>query len=169
MENNQKTNISYVNKSFEYESSNFIYSNYLNKKTGRLKKIQNNFFTPKKQAKKIAFDSILYVNADRTNTRLLFLDSKGKIIFNRSQGNVGFKKAQRKKPFGAKILFDDFYSRISKFKFKRFIVCVKGFGYGRRSILKSIVGSRIRRKCVSIVDITCLPHNGTRSRRYPRI
>jgi ribosomal protein S11 len=170
MENNLKKNITFINKGFEYKNINPTHLKYLNKRIRPItKKVSNKFFLSTKVLKKLNFDSILYVNADRTNTRLLFLNAEGKIIFNRSQGNVGFTKAQRKKTFGTKILFDDFYSKISKFKFKKFIVCVKGFGYGRRSILKLIGNSKIRRKCYSIIDLTSLPHNGTRSRRRPRI
>jgi len=159
------------NKFLNYFNKNTYFDKYLTqqKESFNNKNIYNKIFNKRKILKKNIFEAIIYINVNKENTRILLLSSTGQILFNCSSGHVGLKKAQRKKTYGIKTLMQFFLSKIVKYKFSNFILCINGFGRGRRMALKLLSGSKLRKKCSFICDMTRVPHNGTRSRKKPRI
>ena len=163
-------NIISYNSYTNYEKNSYC-KQYFKKKDLNVneKNIYNEVFKIKTVYKKKDYQTILYINLNKENSRFSLLSSSGQILFNCSQGSVGFTKAQRKKTHGIKVLFQFFLSKISKFKFNNFILCIQGFSRGRRIALKLVGGSPLRKKCLSIIDVTKSPYNGTRARKRPRI
>jgi small subunit ribosomal protein S11 len=121
----------------------------------------------KKKVKKNITSGIAHVYSSFNNTKIAISDDQGNVIAWSSAGSQGFKGSRKSTPFAAQIAAEDAGRKAQEYGMKELDVRVKGPGSGRESALRALqsVGYTIK----SIVDITPIPHNGTRPPKRRRV
>lgn len=122
--------------------------------------------TRRKQRKNIA-SGIAHVNSTFNNTIITISDEQGNAISWSSAGGMGFKGSRKSTPYAAQIAAEDAGKKAQEHGMATLDVRVKGPGSGRESALRALqaIGFTIN----SIVDVTPIPHNGTRPRKRRRV
>lgn len=122
--------------------------------------------TRRKQRKNIA-SGIAHVNSTFNNTIITISDEQGNAISWSSAGGMGFKGSRKSTPYAAQIAAEDAGKKAQDHGMGTLDVRVKGPGSGRESALRALqaIGFTIN----SIVDVTPIPHNGTRPRKRRRV
>jgi len=122
--------------------------------------------TRRKQRKNIA-SGVAHVNSTFNNTIITIADEQGNAISWSSAGGMGFKGSRKSTPYAAQIAAEDAGKKAQDHGMATLDVRVKGPGSGRESALRALqaIGFTIN----SIVDVTPIPHNGTRPRKRRRV
>ena len=107
-------------------------------------------------------ENIIKVNAKCSSNNTILqtvLPNKKDIIL--TTGALGFKGAKRSTPHAAQQMTEYFSEKLIENKTINIILIFKGFGKGRKSIIKGFNKKRI--KIFKIIDKTPEPHNGCRA------
>jgi len=165
------------NKKYKYAGiqNNTKLSTYLNSNISLKKRNLKNdlhfykFFNFKNN-QPLNYNNIMYLDITSKNIRLSLLRKNGTPIFTYSTGHFGFKKSDRKGIFSAKKLIINFLKTKDIKNIGKFFLYVKGFGIHRQFFFKKFYKiKRFKKNCTAIFDITTLPFNGCRGRKFRRI
>lgn len=110
---------------------------------------------------------ILYVEATFNNTKAIFTDENGNMVFGSSAGSLGFKGAKKGTPFAAGRVGELLGEKAKAIGVTEVKVIVKGVGSGREPTIRSFMAHGIN--LLSIKDRTPVPHNGPRQRKPRRV
>lgn len=121
---------------------------------------------PKIPRKKV-ISGILYVDATFNNTKVLFGDKLGNILFCSSAGTLGFRGAKKGTPFAASKVGDVIGEKAQTFGVKDSEVVVRGVGSGREPAIRAFMAHGI--EITSIKDVTPVPHNGPKPKKPRRV
>jgi len=142
-------------KKVEFSSNNFS-QNYFNFKGVKKRGLSQNCFS-------------IYVHSTKRNTRISFCKQDGSHIFSYTMGILGYKKSKRGNAFFVKDLCLKFLQDLQKYEISSYILYINGFGRSRRPIINFFSRSKLRYKCLYILDVTPKAHNGCRSRIQRRL
>lgn len=109
----------------------------------------------------------LYITATLNNTIVTFTDENGQALFWSSSGGVGFKGSRKATPYASTTAVEAVLNKAKDHNVKYLDVFLKGPGTGRDAALRALRATPF--KITQIVDITPLPHNGTRQQKTRRI
>ena len=120
----------------------------------------------KKERKNIT-SGLACVNSTFNNTIISITDMQGNVISWSSSGMMGFKGSRKSTPYAAQMAAEDAGRKAQEHGMRQIDVHVKGPGSGRESALRALqtMGFSIG----TIMDITPVPHNGTRPRKRRRV
>jgi small subunit ribosomal protein S11 len=113
-------------------------------------------------------ENIIKVNAKCSSNNTILqtvLPNKKDIIL--TTGALGFKGAKRSTPHAAQQMTEYFSEKLIENKTINIILIFKGFGKGRKSIIKGFNKKRI--KIFKIIDKTPEPHTGCRAPKKRRL
>ncbi len=122
---------------------------------------------PVKTAKKKVTSGILHVDATFNNTKVLFSDKLGNILFWSSAGALGFRGAKKGTPFAASKVGDIIGDKAATLGVKDADVVVRGVGSGREPAIRAFMAHNI--EIFSIKDATPVPHNGPKAKKPRRV
>jgi len=164
------------NKRLKYNNiKNNLLIKYFNQQNLKKKQILTNQlyffkFFKFKYKKPLNYNNIIYFDIRFKNTRISLLRKDGSPIITYTTGHVNAKKHERKSFHAAKKLIIKFLKTKEIRNIGKFYLYIKGFCRRRQFFFKKISKiKRFKRKCIAIVDITTLPFNGCRGRKYRRI
>ncbi|MFA6324681.1 MAG: 30S ribosomal protein S11 [Candidatus Paceibacterota bacterium] len=123
--------------------------------------------TGSKSSKKKITAGILSVDATFNNTKVLFSDKLGNVLFWSSSGSLGFKGAKKGTPFAASKVGDVVGNKASTLGVKEADVVVRGVGSGREPAIRAFMANGI--EITSIKDATPVPHNGPKPKKPRRV
>ncbi len=105
----------------------------------------------------------VYVQATFNNTIVTVTDEQGNTLTWGSSGNAGFSGSRKSTPYAATVTVEKAIEKSKEFGMKTMDVYIKGPGPGRDAVLRVIRSKGIRVQM--IVDVTPIPHNGTKPRK----
>lgn len=113
------------------------------------------------------YSGFIYVKNTRNNTIATLTDINGSTKYWMSAGRVGFKGSRKSTKYAAELVAEK--CAVKAIEFGIYSVCVnlKGIGYGKQTIIKSIYRAGINIK--RIEDKTPVPFNGCRLAKKPRL
>ena len=120
-----------------------------------------------KSSKKKITSGILNVDATFNNTKVLFADKIGNVLFWSSSGSLGFKGAKKGTPFAASKVGDIIGSKAAVLGVKDADVVVRGVGSGREPAIRAFMAHGI--EIMSVKDATPVPHNGPKAKKPRRV
>ncbi|MCE9585140.1 30S ribosomal protein S11 [Candidatus Nomurabacteria bacterium] len=123
--------------------------------------------TPSKTAKKKISAGILNIDATFNNTKVIFADKMGNLLFWSSAGSLGFKGAKKGTPFAASKVGDIIGGKAAALGIKEADVVVRGVGSGREPVIRAFMAYNI--EITSIKDATPVPHNGPKAKKPRRV
>ena len=123
--------------------------------------------TSLKSPKKKITSGILFVEATFNNTKVLFSDKYGNVLFWSSAGSLGFKGAKKGTPFAASKVGDVVGTKAENLGVHEADVVVKGVGSGREPAIRAFMAHGI--DISSIKDATPMPHNGPKAKKPRRV
>lgn len=108
-----------------------------------------------------------HIQATFNNTIITLSDSKGNVLASSSSGACGFRGSKKGTAYAAQIASEK-VSEVAKntFSMSKADVFVKGIGLGRDAAIRAISLSGI--EIMSLIDVTGVPHGGTRPRKVRR-
>ncbi len=121
---------------------------------------------PKTPKKKIT-SGILNVEATFNNTKVIFADKIGNVLFWSSSGSLGFRGAKKGTPFAASKVGDIIGSKAGVLGVKDADVVVRGVGSGREPAIRAFMAHGI--EITSVKDATPVPHNGPKAKKPRRV
>jgi small subunit ribosomal protein S11 len=110
--------------------------------------------------------TLLTIQCNRHNT-LVYLQHSGKDCLNISSGTTGLKGSKRSTVYAAQQTLLLLIEKLKEKNIKVVILFFKGFGRGRRSIIKGLKKNKI--KVLRIFDKTPIAHNGCRVSKKRRL
>lgn len=122
---------------------------------------------PSKTPKKKITSGILNVEATFNNTKVVFADKIGNILFWSSAGSLGFRGAKKGTPFAASKVGDIIGSKAAVLGVKDADVVVRGVGSGREPAIRAFMAHGV--EITSIKDATPVPHNGPKAKKPRRV
>ena len=117
--------------------------------------------------KKKITSGILNIDATFNNTKALFSDKLGNVLFWSSAGSLGFRGAKKGTPFAASKVGDVIGNKTSVLGVKDADVVVRGVGSGREPAIRAFMAYGI--EITSIKDATPVPHNGPKPKKPRRV
>lgn len=105
----------------------------------------------------------LYVTATFNSTLASVTDDQGNVLCWSTTGESGFTGSRKSTPYAATITVENAVKKAQSFGMHSMDVYLKGPGPGRDVALRVLRAQRI--KVSMIVDLTPVPHNGTRPRK----
>lgn len=120
-----------------------------------------------KISKKKITSGILSIDATFNNTKVLFSDKLGNVLFWSSAGSLGFKGAKKGTPFAASKVGDIIGNKAFVLGVKDADVVVRGVGSGREPAIRAFMACGI--EITSIKDATPVPHNGPKPKKPRRV
>lgn len=105
----------------------------------------------------------IYVQATFNNTIVTITDEQGNTLTWGSSGNAGFSGSRKSTPYAATVTVEKAVEKSKDFGMRSMDVYIKGPGPGRDAVLRVIRSKGI--KVSMIVDVTPIPHNGTKPRK----
>ncbi|MEK7572402.1 MAG: 30S ribosomal protein S11 [Patescibacteria group bacterium] len=117
--------------------------------------------------KKKISSGIIHIDATFNNTKILFSDKKGNVLFASSAGAMGFRGAKKGTPFAASKVGDVIGNKAITLGVKDADVIVKGVGSGREPAIRAFMAYGI--EITSIKDVTPVPHNGPKPKKPRRV
>ena len=120
-----------------------------------------------KGPKKKITSGILSIEATFNNTKVLFSDKLGNVLFWSSSGSLGFKGAKKGTPFAASKVGDVIGNKAAALGVKDSEVVVRGVGSGREPAIRAFMAYGI--EITSIKDATPVPHNGPKPKKPRRV
>lgn len=116
-----------------------------------------------KRITKVVPKGRMYVTATFNTTLVSITDEKGNVLCWSSTGEAGFSGSRKSTPYAATITVENAINKARAFGMNEIELFIKGPGPGRDVALRVIRAQRI--KLTMIVDVTPLPHNGTKPRK----
>jgi len=123
--------------------------------------------TSTKVPKKKITSGILSVDATFNNTKVLFSDKLGNVLFWSSAGSLGFKGAKKGTPFAASKVGEVIGTKAAALGVKDSDVVVRGVGSGREPAIRAFMAYGI--EITSVKDATPVPHNGPKPKKPRRV
>ena len=108
-------------------------------------------------------DGRIYVVATFNNTVVTITDSSGNVVAWSSTGKVGFKGSRKSTPFAATQAITAAVHTAKGMGLRSAAVYIKGPGPGRDAALRVLRGIGIR--VTEMIDVTPIPHNGSRAKK----
>lgn len=105
----------------------------------------------------------IYIVATFNNTLITVTSDKGETVNWSSTGKVGFKGSRKSTPYAATQAIASAIETAKNLGLKEASVYIKGPGPGRDAALRVLRTSGIR--ISELVDVTPMPHNGTRAKK----
>ncbi len=105
----------------------------------------------------------IYILATFNNTVVTITDTEGNVVNWSSTGKVGFKGSRKSTPFAATQAITAAIDAAKGMGLRSASVYIKGPGPGRDAALRVMRGIGIR--VVEMIDVTPIPHNGTRAKK----
>jgi len=138
---------------------------------GKCNIISQNLFNFENSLPKLSSNKTycIYVHSTKRNTRLSFCNADGSHIFSYTMGSLGHKKSKRGNAYFVKDLCLRFIQKLGQYNISSYVLYISGFGRSRRPIINFFSRSKLRYKCLYIVDVTPKAHNGCRSRIQRRL
>lgn len=115
-----------------------------------------------KNAKNIT-EGRIYILATFNNTVVTITDTFGNVINWSSTGKVGFKGSRKSTPFAATQAITAAVDAAKGMGLRQAAVYIKGPGPGRDAALRVL--RTIGIKVTEMLDVTPIPHNGTRAKK----
>jgi small subunit ribosomal protein S11 len=109
----------------------------------------------------------LNVEATFNNTKVIFADKVGNVLFWSSSGSLGFRGAKKGTPFAASKVGDIIGGKASVLGVKDADVVVRGVGSGREPAIRAFMAHGI--EITSVKDATPVPHNGPKAKKPRRV
>jgi small subunit ribosomal protein S11 len=110
--------------------------------------------------------ALLNIKCSSNNT-IIYCQYANKGGLNLSAGTTGLSGAKRSTVYAAQQIILLLIEKLKEQKIKNVIVFFKGFGRGRKSIIKGLKKNKI--KVLRIFDITSIAHNGCRVSKKRRL
>lgn len=110
---------------------------------------------------------VLQVKASLSNTVVTLTTKKGRVVFFKSCGGLGFKG--KKKRSTKLVIESTIFSVADKVKdlgWRKVFLFINGFSKGRYYVMKCLKDSGIKILCMR--DVTSIPHNGCRPKKLRR-
>ena len=120
-----------------------------------------------KTSKKKITSGILNVEATFNNTKVVFADKIGNVLFWSSAGSLGFRGAKKGTPFAASKVGDIVGGKASVLGVKDADVVVRGVGSGREPAIRAFMAHGI--EITTVKDATPVPHNGPKAKKPRRV
>ena len=117
--------------------------------------------------KKKVSSGTLHVEATFNNTKVVFSDKGGNILFWSSAGSLGFRGAKKGTPFAASKVGDVIGEKAQALGIKDADVVVKGVGSGREPTIRAFMARGF--EITGIRDLTAVPHNGPKAKKPRRV
>lgn len=108
-------------------------------------------------------DGRIYILATFNNTVVTITDTSGNVAAWSSTGKVGFKGSRKSTPFAATQAITAAVDTAKGMGLRSAAVYIKGPGPGRDAALRVLRGIGI--KVSELLDVTPIPHNGTRAKK----
>lgn len=108
-------------------------------------------------------DGRIYVVATFNNTVVTITDASGNVIAWSSTGKVGFKGSRKSTPFAATQAITAAVDAAKGMGLRSAAVYIKGPGPGRDAALRVLRGIGV--KVTEMLDVTPIPHNGSRAKK----
>ena len=108
-----------------------------------------------------------HVTASFNNIIISLTNTKGEVISWSSAGKMGFRGSKKNTPYAAQLAAEDAGKVALEAGLRKVKVFVKGPGNGRESAIRTIHNLGI--EVTEIVDVTPLPHNGSRPPKRRRV
>ncbi|OGI63930.1 30S ribosomal protein S11 [Candidatus Nomurabacteria bacterium RIFCSPLOWO2_01_FULL_41_21] len=110
---------------------------------------------------------MLNIEATFNNTKVIFGDKMGNVLFWSSAGSLGFRGAKKGTPFAASKVGDIVGGKATGIGVEDADVVVKGVGSGREPAIRAFMAHGI--EITSIKDATPVPHNGPKAKKPRRV
>lgn len=120
----------------------------------------------KKKKKNITL-GVVYIKATFNNTIITFTDVQGNAIAASTAGSHGFKGAKKATPYAAQVTVNKASEDAKDHGLKTVSIRVQGAGAQRESAMRAVFGQNFI--VTSIVDVSPVPHNGTRPPKRRRV
>jgi small subunit ribosomal protein S11 len=122
----------------------------------------------KKKAKRPVPYGQVHVLATFNNTIITFTDNNGGALAQASAGGCGFRGSKKGTAYAAQIAAERAGQAAKQLHgFAKADVFVKGVGLGREAAVRALAGMDIAVE--KIVDVTGVPHGGTRPKKARRV
>ena len=108
-------------------------------------------------------DGRIYVLATFNNTVVTITDASGNVIAWSSTGKVGFKGSRKSTPFAATQAITAAVDTAKGMGLRSAAVYIKGPGPGRDAALRVLRSIGV--KVTEMLDVTPIPHNGSRAKK----
>lgn len=108
----------------------------------------------------------VFINTTYNNIAVSVADEMGNVIAWSTSGSAGFKGPRKATPYAASRVVELVMERVAKYDFQNVNIITKGIGTGRDAAIRSLIGKGLN--CVSIKDVTPIPHNGCRPKKPRR-
>lgn len=108
-------------------------------------------------------DGRIYILATFNNTVVTVTDTSGNVLNWSSTGKVGFKGSRKSTPFAATQAITAAVDAAKGMGLRQAAVYIKGPGPGRDAALRVL--RTIGIKVIEMLDVTPIPHNGTRAKK----
>lgn len=118
---------------------------------------------PQRKTTRLVQKGRVYVKATFNNTLVTITDESGNTLCWGSTGNSGFSGSRKSTPYAATVSVEKAVSKAKEYGMRYADVYIKGPGPGRDAALRVLKTSGI--KVTMIVDVTPIPHNGTKPRK----
>ena len=105
----------------------------------------------------------IYILATFNNTVITITDTSGNVVAWSSTGKVGFKGSRKSTPFAATQAITPAVDTAKGMGLRQAAVYIKGPGPGRDAALRVL--RTIGIKVTEMLDVTPIPHNGTRAKK----
>ncbi|PIS17983.1 30S ribosomal protein S11 [Candidatus Collierbacteria bacterium CG09_land_8_20_14_0_10_46_12] len=105
----------------------------------------------------------IYILATFNNTVVTITDTSGNVVAWSSTGKVGFKGSRKSTPFAATQAITAAVDTAKGMGLRQAAVYIKGPGPGRDAALRVL--RTIGIKVTEMLDVTPIPHNGTRAKK----
>lgn len=124
--------------------------------------------TVSKKRKRIVPVGVVHISATFNNTIITVTDMQGYVLAWSSAGERSFKGARKSTPYAGQVTAEDVMKKAMEFGIKTVSIKVKGPGSGRESAVRAIANAKDV-TVTSILDVTPVPHNGTRPPKRRRV
>lgn len=121
----------------------------------------------KKKVKRNVPQGNCFISAGFGNVIITMTDLNGGTVAWSSAGHLGFKGSRKGTPFAAQMAAEDVAKKSMDAGMKSCDVYLKGPGAGREPAIRALAAAGMR--CLSLKDITPVPHNGCRPPKRRRI
>ena len=122
---------------------------------------------PKKKLKRVVHNAVVCISATYNNTIVTVSEENGNVLAWATAGESGFKGTRKSTPYAAQVAAERVVEKIKFYGVESVKVRVKGIGPGREQAIRGLYGAGL--DISAIVDVTPMPHNGTRRKRVRRV
>lgn len=122
----------------------------------------------KKKIRKSVPEANAYIKASYNNLLVTLTDLDGAVLVRASAGGCGFKGTKKSTPYAGQVAAEKAMETATGYGIQKLNIFVRGIGPGREQAIRGL-GLRYPVEFRRIVDVTPLPHNGTRAKRRRRV